>query len=89
MPFPAINETMSEPGIETMADQYLLKILGLSDGKSCTVHIMGEMTFTFSLVNKLKAMGVTCVASTTRRDVVVLPDGSKQVRFHFCRFRKY
>ena len=89
MPFPAINENMSEQGIEALADQYLLKILGLTESKSCTVHIMGEMTFSYALVNKLKALGFTCVASTTRRDVVVLPDGSKQVRFHFCRFRKY
>ncbi len=89
LPFPAIDETIDEAGIEALTDNYLAQIKELSGGEPCTVHIMGEMTFTYSMVNKLKAEGYTCVASTSKRDVVLLPDGSKQVRFNFCRFRKY
>ena len=89
LPFPNIDESLDEAGIDALTDDFLEKIRELSGGEPCIVHIMGEMTFTYSLVKKLKAEGYTCIASTTSRDVVVLPDGSKQVRFHFCRFRKY
>ena len=89
LPFPNIDESLDETGIEALTDDYLAQIKELSGGEPCTVHIMGEMTFTYALVNKLKAEGYTCVASTSIRDVELLPDGSKQVRFHFCRFRKY
>ena len=89
LPFPNIDENLDEACIDSLTDDYLEKIKEMSGGEPCIVHIMGEMTFTYSLVNKLKAEGYTCLASTTKRDVVVLPDGSKQVRFHFCRFRKY
>lgn len=89
LPFPNIDENLDEEGIEALTDKYLEMIKELSGNEPCTVHIMGEMTFTYALVNKLKAEGYTCVASTSWRDVEIMPDGSKQVRFHFCRFRKY
>lgn len=89
LPFPDIDETIDEAGIDSLTDNYLAQIKELSGGEPCTVHIMGEMTFTYSMINKLKDAGYTCVASTSKRDVVLLPDGSKQVRFNFCRFRKY
>ena len=89
LPFPIIDENMDEAGIDALTDDYLKQIQELSGNEPCTVHIMGEMTFTYALVNKLKAEGYTCVASTSWRDVEIMPDGSKQVKFHFCRFRKY
>lgn len=89
LPFPNIDENLDEEGIEALTDKYLEMIKELSGNEPCTVHIMGEMTFTYALVNKLKAEGYTCVASTSWRDVEIMPDGSKQVKFHFCRFRKY
>ena len=89
IPFPYIEENLDEEGIDLLTDDYLEKIRELSGGEPCTIHIMGEMTFTHTLVNKLKAEGYTCVASTSWRDVEIMPDGSKQVKFHFCRFRKY
>ena len=89
LPFPNIDENLDEAGIDALTDDYLEKIKELSGSEPCTVHIMGEMTFTYSLVNKLRAEGYTCIASTTKRDVEIMPDGSKQVKFHFCRFRKY
>ena len=89
LPFPNIDENLDEKGIDILTNEYLEMIRELSGGKPCAIHIMGEMTFTHTLVNKLKAEGYTCIASTTKRDVELLPDGSKQVKFHFCRFRKY
>ena len=89
LPFPNIDENLDEEGIDTLTNKYIEMIKELSGGEPCTVHIMGEMTFTYALVNKLKALGFNCLASTTKRDVEIMPDGSKQVKFHFCRFRKY
>jgi len=49
---------------------------------------MGEMTFTFQLVERLKAFGIRCVASTTKR--VVEEDGDKRTyTFKFVQFREY
>ncbi len=53
------------------------------------VHVMGEMTFTFALVALLQREGIPCVASTTRREVTILEDGSKRSVFRFVRFRAY
>lgn len=89
IPFPAVDENLDEEGIDALADEYFEKIKEVSDFIPCTVHIMGEMTFTYALVNKLKEAGYTPVASTSWRDVQIQEDGSKQVKFHFCRFRKY
>ena len=52
------------------------------------VHIMGEMNFTYALVNKLKANGIKCVASTTKRETVE-ENGVKISKFNFVRFREY
>ena len=52
------------------------------------VHLMGEMNFTFSLVNKLKANGIKCVASTTVRETVE-ENGVKISKFKFVRYRSY
>ena len=92
MQFPDIDPEMTTNEVQDLASDYIDKILDLLDDyecDNCIVHIMGEMTFTYALVNKLKAEGYTCVASTSWRDVEIMPDGSKQVKFHFCRFRKY
>ena len=89
IPFPVVDEMASSDSISALADEYFQKIRQLSDNTPCTVHLMGEMTFTFALVTRLLNAGYHCIASTTRRDVVLLPDGTKQAAFHFCRFREY
>ncbi len=89
LPFPAIDPTGDESYIEALVDTYVSKVLELSAGYSATVHLMGEMTFTFALVNKLKEQGLDCVASCTDRCVEDMPDGRKQVDFRFVRFRYY
>ena len=53
-----------------------------------TVHLMGEMNFTFALITKLKARGIKCVASTTQRETVE-EGGVKVSKFNFVRFREY
>ena len=89
--FPKIDSTIDEEGINKLVENIIADIQLLSNNWSChvTVHIMGEMTFTYAMVQKLRMMGVTCVASTTERIVDIQPDGSKVVKFKFERFREY
>lgn len=87
IPFPIVDPEAEAEDIAALADEYLHKITGLGEG--LTVHVMGEQTFCYSLITKLKKLGIPSIASATARDVTILPDGSKQVRFHFSRFREY
>lgn len=86
MAFPQIDPEANEKDIKDLAQTYLQKILAL---KPKAVHLMGELTFTFELVQLLKNHNITCIASTTHRSTVDLPDGTKNVKFEFVRFRKY
>lgn len=86
LPFPAVPPEASEGEIAELADAYCARVLA-TPGVSA-VHLMGEMTFCFALAARLKAAGVKCVASTTRRDVVET-NGAKTSRFSFVRFREY
>jgi len=86
--FPNISPDGSAEEIETQVGRCLEKIRRRSKGKDATVHIMGEMTFTYRLVSRLKAMGIRCVASTTER-IAEEKDGVKTSQFKFVRFREY
>lgn len=90
LPFPIVNPNGNEQYIDTLAEEYLVKMKNLSSDNSIfVVHLMGEMSFTFALVLRLQNLGVQCVASTTERIVEDLEDGKKQVTFKFVRFRAY
>ena len=89
MSFPTIAPEATEEEIAALAEEYVQKILADAEGKQVTVHLMGELTFCFALVRRLEEVGITCVASCSRRDVEELPDGRKQSAFHFTRFRRY
>lgn len=81
IPFPYIDPTVDEQHIASLADVYLDKVLTLAKQGQITVHLMGEMTFTHALTNRLLQHGIPCVASTTQRI------GEEQ--FNFVRFRFY
>lgn len=91
MPFPKVDDFCGEDDILKLVDKYCKDILLETHGRTqnIVVHIMGEMTFTYAMVKELTLMGITCVASTTERITEELPDGSKNVKFEFCRFRRY
>ncbi|MBE6328913.1 MAG: CRISPR-associated protein [Bacteroidales bacterium] len=90
MPFPVIDEAGDEKYIATLADEYLNKIVNLSDTQSVVVHLMGEQTFSYALIKRLRERGITCVASTTKRIVKEEVQGKKsEVIFQFERFRAY
>ena len=74
--------------IHALAEQYLATILALSP-RPVAVHLMGELTFSFALVGLLQALGITCVASTARRQVIEKSPGRKEAIFEFVQFRAY
>lgn len=84
--FPQIAPDGDEEYIKNIVNEYYDKIIN-TEGVN-TVHLMGEMNFTFALVTKLKANGIKCVASTTKRETVE-ENGVKISKFQFVRFREY
>lgn len=88
--FPAIGAKDSKDDVRVLADKITAQIIGLDADFKVTLHIMGEMTFTFAVVSRLKEHGITCLASTTERDgITMLPDGKKISTFKFVQFREY
>ena len=93
LPFPEVDPSGNEESIQSLRDEYLQKIDDICRDLACnvstiTVHIMGEMTFTFAMVSALQKRDITCIASTTER-VVSEENGLKTSEFRFVRFRKY
>jgi RNase P subunit RPR2 len=89
MPFPNISPNATQEEIETLAQEYLEQIKNMAQHQQVTVHLMGELTFCFNLVQLLKREGIPCVASTTERIAVEAEDGSKTSQFKFVQFRPY
>lgn len=92
--FPAVDPGASTEDVAELARQYLAKVMALikdkeNDPQPHAVHIQGEFTFVYKLVTLLKGQGITCVASTARRNVKELANGEKIVKFDFVRFREY
>ena len=85
--FPNIEPYFTSKEINDLADITIDGIKTL--GAAPVVHIMGEMTFTYAVVSRLKALGLPCVASTTERLVKMMPDGKKVSDFKFVQFREY
>jgi len=93
LPFPNIDPFSGVEYIQSVCNDYLQEIYSICRDGACpisklTVHIMGEMTFTFTMVNVLKRQGITCVAATTER-VTTMENDVKTSTFRFVNFRKY
>lgn len=91
MPFPQIDAEADEAYIDELTDEYLQKIKDYATEQQAevTVHLMGELTFSFALVEKLKNAGIACISSTSVRDSKDLGNGQKEITFKFVRFRNY
>ena len=96
MPFPDVDPNMSTNEVKDLAQDYIDKITDLLreyEVDNCIVHIMGEMTFVFNFVDLAKTYygNITCVASTTKRIVIVKEtnDKEKVSSFEFVNFRRY
>lgn len=87
--FPNINPQFTTEQVQMLATDYVAKILTHYPTENLTVHVMGELTFCFSVVQQLKEKGVRCVASTTERVVEETDDNKKVSKFTFVQFREY
>lgn len=89
-PFPAVPAEATTEKLEDIA-QDLLEQVGVITKKNTnsTIHVMGEMNLTFSIVKKFQQSCYRCVASTTTRNTVDNPDGTKTSKFQFVQFREY
>ncbi len=89
IPFPQIDPIASTADICQLAEEYLQKCYEIADNQAFTIHLMGEMTFTYTLVALLQQNGITCLASTTHRKVLAEEGGKKTFLFEFIQFREY
>jgi len=89
IPFPAVPTQADPIEIDRMTDEYLQKIQNIAQNNDVVVHIMGEFTFCYALIQKLQKHNIKCVASTTERNVRFLPTGERTVDFNFIQFREY
>lgn len=88
--FPTVDPGWDDVEIYREAGKIVRAIKQMApDPESATVHIMGEMTMTYTLVETFKDLGYRCVASTTERNSWTNEQGDKVVSFKFVRFREY
>lgn len=85
LPFPQISPTLDSASLDFLVDKYEQEIRQFNP---FVVHIMGEMTFSFRLIHRLKTFGILCIASTTERITEQISD-TKTSRFEFIQFRAY
>ena len=102
IPFPQIDPEMTSDDVIGLAKEYFFKhilnaMYDFETHEACPIilHIMGEMCFTYNVVELAKNFtekdleNITCVASTTKRNVVEKEDGTKISTFEFVQFREY
>lgn len=85
MSFPLISPKASSEDVVALAQIFLNDILDLGHKD---IHIMGEMSFTLSLVALAQAQKIRCWLSTSER-VSEEKDGKKISVFLFEQFRAY
>ena len=85
--FPNIEPSFTSKDVNELADVTAEGILEID--AHAVVHIMGEMTYTYAVVSRLKSKGITCLASTTERNTIMMPNGTKVSDFKFVQFREY
>lgn len=84
--FPQVDPNSNEVALDNLVEEYFHII---RKKKPKAVHVMGELTFCVAIIKRLQKIQINCLASTTHRSTVDLPDGTKNVKFEFVRFRHY
>lgn len=87
--FPNIEPYLNKKDILDMVDDYFKLIISYKDKDEIIVHIMGEMTFCFALIERLKQNNIKCIASTNQRIVNTISSNKKETIFEFCTYREY
>lgn len=89
-PFPNIPANTKIEDITKLAKKTAQEIFEVyNDEIDLTIHVMGELTFTYQIVSLLKGCGIRCVASCSERNVKELDNGERISLFKFSQFREY
>lgn len=91
IPFPSISPYISASEIYSIAAEQAENIVRLYPQETI-VHISGEFTFVVAFVSymqKYYSHKITCITSTSERNITENPDGTKTVKFDFVQFRAY
>lgn len=90
VPFPAVKPEDNIREVSKLADELLDSFYErFPDTTQVTVMVQGEMTLLYHILKRMERSGYRAIAATTKRDVIVNPDGSETKRFIFCHFRDY
>ena len=90
LPFPNIPPEYTTEEVQSLALEYLQKCETLIlPGEKSAVHVTGEVTFCFILIQMLLKKGYKCMAATSERNVTEGENGEKIVKFKFKHFREY
>lgn len=82
-----IDPSLDMPEVEGLTRQMLAPVL--ADGpEGCIVHLMTDFSVTVCARDILEQAGVRMFFSTTRRNCVEAPDGSRTYKFEFVRLRQ-
>lgn len=94
--FPPIDPEWNLDKVRTLAHSYKNEIINHFHDRNdhIILHVMGEMSFTYILINMMLDYTVTCICSTTKRVVTTKYDDNgveigKETKFEFCKFRDY
>ena len=87
--FPSILASGDELYIRKLVNDYKDQIKSQFNPLHDVIHVMGELNFSFALVQQLQKCGFVCLASTSERIVKESKPGYKEVIFEFVRFRVY
>lgn len=87
--FPIVSPLISKKEISNISETIFYDIIEKYGTKNTTIHVMGEFTLCYALINMFKAKGMLCLASTTERISIGNPDGTKTSTFKFVQFREY
>lgn len=86
--FPKITESMTCKDILASARKIKNDITKFYP-ESKSILVMGEHTFTYSVILELQKANFDCYATVSPRDVVEEKNNIKVSRFQFKKFRKY
>lgn len=86
LPFPHISPHATEDEINELVNDYFNNIVLIHPA---AIHLMGELTFSYRLIQRLQLNGYKVIASTTTRNISYSETGEKISKFEFTQFRNY
>lgn len=87
--FPSVSPLWDESMIKECGKSVFKDIMEKYGTHDMVIHLMGEFTLTYFLIELFSEAGIPCVASCSERITIDNGDGTKFSRFDFVQFRRY